>query len=139
MFAWIHELRDCLAGWQWRRRKGRRSEYRSVRVVPSDQDPTVLMARGHLILIGEAARPKWLRFECPCRCGKVIALNLMPRHRPHWTIEVHEDHRLTARPSVDAKSCGSHFWLRRGVVHWCDARPDEGPVIRRQERAPLSG
>jgi len=76
------------------------------------------IAAGHLVVIADGARLKWLRFRCPCGCGDTIALNLMRSHSPHWDIEEHGDGTLSVRPSVDATSCGSHFWLRRSHVAW---------------------
>jgi len=118
MFAWLGTLWDRWKGWRWRSKPGRLSAYRDVRVLESAVNPGPALARGHVVVVGSAEHPKWLRFECPCRCGEVIALNLMPTHRPHWTVELHPDGSVTAHPSVDAKSCGSHFWLRRSKVAW---------------------
>ena len=71
-----------------------------------------------LVLAGSPERPKWLRFDCPCRCGEVLALNLMASHSPRWAAESHEDGTLSVRPSVDATRCGSHFWIRRSRIDW---------------------
>jgi hypothetical protein len=42
----------------------------------------------------------------------------MRSHSPHWVCEQHDDGTLTVHPSVDATTCGSHFWIRRSVIHW---------------------
>jgi hypothetical protein len=40
--------------------------------------------------------------------------------RPRWDLKVDADQRPTLHPSVwVADGCRSHFWLRRGIVHWC--------------------
>jgi hypothetical protein len=84
----------------------------------SDADPAQELAAGKLVLVGPATKPKWLRMACPCRCGDIIALNLMTSHYPHWTAQLHEDGTLTALPSVDSTKCGSHFWIKRNNIQW---------------------
>jgi hypothetical protein len=81
-------------------------------------DPARDLAAKRLVLIGTKDKPKWLRFKCPCGCGDVIALNLMTSHYPRWTVERHKDSTLTVHPSVDAKTCGSHFWIRHSHIDW---------------------
>jgi len=113
---WIFRLLSSIAAW-WRR-SGRRHAFTGIARVESSIDPAVDISAGKLVLIGPEERPKWLRFACPCRCGEVLALNLMTSHRPHWSVELHEDGTMTVHPSVDAKSCGSHFWIRRSLIEW---------------------
>ena len=54
----------------------------------------------------------------PTRREAEEALNLMASHHPHWTTDLHDDGTLTVHPSVDATSCGSHFWIRRSQIDW---------------------
>lgn len=57
---------------------------------------------------------------CPCRCGKVLHMNLLPDERPCWRVTRHPDGTATLFPSVwRKKDCGSHFWFRQGRVVWC--------------------
>jgi hypothetical protein len=57
---------------------------------------------------------------CPCRCGRVLHMNLLPDARPCWRLTEHEDGTASLHPSVwRKKDCGSHFWFRRGRVQWC--------------------
>ena len=57
---------------------------------------------------------------CPCRCGRVVQLNLLTDERPCWRLTRHYDGTTTLHPSVwRKKDCGSHFWFRKGRVQWC--------------------
>jgi hypothetical protein len=58
---------------------------------------------------------------CPCGCGRVLHMNLLPDERPCWRFTDHQDGTATLHPSVwRKKDCGSHFWFRRGRVIWCE-------------------
>jgi hypothetical protein len=57
---------------------------------------------------------------CPCRCGKVIQLNLLTDERPCWHLTVDGGGMPTLHPSVwGTKDCKSHFFLRKGKIIWC--------------------
>ena len=57
---------------------------------------------------------------CPCGCGRVLHMNLIPDERPCWNLTRHADGTATLHPSVwRKKDCGSHFWFQRGRVQWC--------------------
>ena len=102
----------------WWRRKRRYTDFCGVVFVDPGEDPTLALRDRKLVLVGSPQRPKWLRFMCPCRCGQIIALNLMASHSPRWAVEMHPDQTVTVHPSVDATACGSHFWVRRSRVEW---------------------
>lgn len=102
----------------WWRRIRRRDSFAGVQFIDQSANPCRAIRRHWLVLVGAAERPKWLRFACPCRCGEVIALNLMTSHHPHWAVQLHDDQTLTVQPSVDATRCGSHFWIRRSRIEW---------------------
>lgn len=56
---------------------------------------------------------------CPCGCGEVIELNLLPKARPCWTVQEHPNGLVSLRPSVwRRQGCRSHFYLRRGQIEW---------------------
>lgn len=75
---------------------------------------------GVAALVSAADKHKWLILRCPCGCGQEIALNLMGSHLPRWRVDVKSPRKFSVHPSVDATSCGAHFWLRNGQVNWCD-------------------
>lgn len=63
--------------------------------------------------------PWGLGFLCPCGCGELIELNLMPEVKPRWRIEQRWDSVPSIHPSVWRKvGCRSHFWLREGEIKW---------------------
>jgi hypothetical protein len=102
----------------WWRAWRRQSRFSGVAYIDPTDDPTSALRQQKLVLVGDRDRAKWLRFSCPCQCGATLALNLMQRHVPHWTVDHHDDGTLSVFPSVDATECGSHFWIRHGRVDW---------------------
>lgn len=77
-------------------------------------------ATGVAALVRSGTKEKWLILACPCGCGGEIALNLMKSHRPAWSARASVQGRLSVHPSIDATSCGAHFWLVDGKVRWVD-------------------
>lgn len=77
-------------------------------------------ADGLAAMVRSGDNNKWLLFMCPCGCGQQIALNLMEGHSPRWRVDVKSPTSFSVFPSVDATSCGAHFWLRNGVVVWAN-------------------
>jgi hypothetical protein len=75
---------------------------------------------GVAALVSTAGKQKWLLLMCPCGCGQEIALNLMATHSPRWQIRAGTSGAFSVHPSVDATSCGAHFWLTDGRVSWCE-------------------
>lgn len=58
---------------------------------------------------------------CPCGCGQVLYMNLIPDERPCWYITEHPSGTVTLHPSVwRNKGCQSHFWFREGQIYWCE-------------------
>ena len=62
---------------------------------------------------------KWLKFNCPCGCGRLVALNLMRTQRPSWRVSKEKGDRISVYPSVDSTECGSHYWIKHSEIHWC--------------------
>lgn len=75
---------------------------------------------GIAALVSPSGKHKWLFLKCPCGCEQEIALNLMSSHNPHWRVDIRTSQLFNVHPSVDATSCGSHFWLRDGRISWCE-------------------
>lgn len=73
-----------------------------------------------LYAVGESGQYWLAALRCPCGCGEVIQLPMMEGQRPRWTL-IEQGKRLPSlSPSVDRTiGCRSHFWLRRGNIHWC--------------------
>ena len=113
--GWLIRFFASLRTW-WRLRRRRRA-FTGVVCIDAGVDPAKDLAAWRLVLVGPEGKPKWLRLQCPCRCGQVVALNLMTSHRPRW--EVQQAHgAITVHPSVDSRSCGAHFWIRENEIQW---------------------
>jgi hypothetical protein len=112
----IRQLFNSIKKW-WKRQR-RFHSFEGVTFCESDMDPTSALHARQLVLVGSPEKPKWLRFACPCRCGEVIALNLMNNYQPHWSVTINVDKTLNLSPSIDATSCRSHFWIRKNRIEW---------------------
>lgn len=89
------------------------------RVVEVSDVPDAFDSRT-LYVVGEDGQRWFAAFECPCGCGATIQTALMPKVKPHWILTEHWNGTPTLHPSVwRTTGCRSHFWLRRGRVHWC--------------------
>jgi len=61
---------------------------------------------------------KWAHLLCP-KCGDHVELALAGRER--WSIGLDLLRRPTLSPSVwEKETCGAHFFVRKGVVQWCE-------------------
>lgn len=59
-------------------------------------------------------------FICPCGCGDLVQLNLLPDERPCWQLMCDPKGRLNLHPSVwRTKGCHAHFWVRGSRIGWC--------------------
>ena len=82
-----------------------------------DEVPDQLPDRG-VVLVGESGRATWAAFDCPCRTGHRLMVNLDMARHPFWSVESLKP--LSIRPSIDditpERRC--HFFVRRGRIHW---------------------
>lgn len=100
--------------WTWFSRVlyGTRYELQGREDVPERVEPDLIY------LIGEGEHEWHLVMGCPCGCGSVIYLNLLPQSRPRWTYEV-TCGRISIHPSIwRTEGCRSHFWIREGLLEW---------------------
>jgi hypothetical protein len=68
---------------------------------------------GVLVLVIPNERPKSLKFLCPCGCGEIVSVNLMPGNERAWTLDIKPKRGISLWPSVWLTSgCQSHFILR---------------------------
>lgn len=107
-----------LHGWL-RRRRGGLDAY-PVMMTDFQTDLPDHPAPATIYLIGEG-RNLWVAaLVCPCGCGELLQMSLMPHGRPRWKATQHWDGTVSLHPSVwRQKGCRSHFFLRRGRVLWC--------------------
>lgn len=98
----------------------RLSPRRRLVIHADDSLPAVLPARD-LVVAREATEDWAAGMHCPCGCGDVLELMLIPEARPRWRLSIDRKQRPTLSPSVWRDTgCRSHFWLRQGRVVWCD-------------------
>jgi Family of unknown function (DUF6527) len=98
-----------------------KSEPYSTKIVAELLPPR--LADNCLYLVEEDGDLEQAAMICPCGCGKTLHMNLLPDERPCWQVTQHDDGTATLHPSVwRKKDCLSHFWFRRGQVHWCNDR-----------------
>ena len=95
---------------------------RLLLVHPDDSLPPLLPRRD--VVVARDGDEDWaFGMHCPCGCGAVLELMLVPEVRPHWRLSVDRQGRPTLFPSVWRDlGCGSHFWLRAGRVVWCSPK-----------------
>jgi hypothetical protein len=88
-----------------------------VAEVDAADDVPRRLPRNGVVLVGHPI-PKWLGFDCPCRSGHRVLLNLEPTRRPHW--RVLKDRQLTVSPSVDESGPQGrcHYLIERGKIVW---------------------
>lgn len=104
--------------------------WRVVReVAAADEVPRRLPHRGAAV-VANGDSPTWVAFDCPCRRGHRLMINLDPKRRPVWRLVA--DPRITLRPSVDdvTASRRCHFVLNGGRVRWARAEEADGAYVR---------
>lgn len=86
-------------------------------VEASDEVPERLPYKG-VAVVGPPESAAWAVFECPCREGHRLMINLDKDRRPHWSIDCLKP--LTIRPSIHditpQRRC--HFFVRGGRIKW---------------------
>lgn len=87
-------------------------EFASVFEIPAE------LRRRTAVLVAKGEVEQWLIFDCPCKAGHRVMLNLDPASRPTW--RVIDRRRLTLRPSIDESTehgrC--HYFINKGKVIW---------------------
>jgi hypothetical protein len=81
--------------------------------VPDQATAAQHLKPGALVLVMPGNRPKSLKFLCPCGCGEIISVNLMPESGRAWRLTYEPKLGVSLWPSVWLEvGCGSHFILR---------------------------
>src|SRR5207249_3782675 len=60
--------------------------WRLVAVVEEADEVPNRMPRNGIVLVGSQRHPKWLAFDCPCRTGHRVMVNLDPTRSPRWRL-----------------------------------------------------
>ena len=76
------------------------------------------LPRGGVVLVGEPDCLTWAVFDCPCRTGHRLVLNLDSLRYPYWSVDSLKP--LSIRPSINdiAHERRCHFILRGGRIKW---------------------
>lgn len=91
---------------------------RQYELVYADEVPESV-APHTLVAVGEGAHLWYAVFTCPCGCGELVQLSLLPDERPRWRLIV-DGEVPTLSPSIwRRRGCRSHFFLQDGTVVWC--------------------
>ena len=91
-------------------------------IVVEESLPAELVRRT-VYIVREDGFDEQVALLCPCGCGRVLQMNLLPDERPCWSVTRNAAGTVTLNPSVRrTKDCGSHFWLRNGRIRWCRER-----------------
>jgi len=71
-------------------------------------------------IIGTKKHPWQAAFICPCGCGELIQLSLVPKSSPRWRF-YRTKKGISLAPSIwRTTGCKSHFVLKNGKVNWVD-------------------
>jgi hypothetical protein len=101
----------------WRKLLGRRPDL--VLKWHEGDTPPERLKKGELVVAREAGELWAAAFLCPCGCGDRIELALFQEAWPNWRLTNDEKYAPTLTPSVWRKiGCKSHFWVRKGQIHW---------------------
>lgn len=96
--------------------------WRIVAAVSAADEIPLRLPRNGIVLVGTRERPKWFAFDCPCRTGHRIMINMDRANAPHW--KVSGNSKLTLWPSIDyrtsARRC--HYFIRNGRIDWVHDR-----------------
>lgn len=104
----------------FRRLWGKYGPARRLQIIQADTLPSNLPTRD-LVLTRDDGDNWSVGMRCPCGCGDTIELMVLREARPRWDISVDIARHPSLHPSVWRKSgCGSHFWVRKGRILWCE-------------------
>lgn len=115
-----------LAGWIWdrflsffRQHLGRRGDSKLQYTTQKCLDEPDQFENSVLYLIGENEYLWHAALLCPCGCGEIIRLNLLPDDYPSWKVQISR-RGVSIEPSIwRTTGCRSHFFLRFGRIQWC--------------------
>ena len=95
----------------------RRRRFTGARIV--ERVSEIPSQTGALIYVVERnGNPQWAVFDCPCRTGHRLSVNLRATDYPHWTLKRERDF-VTLSPSLWYRDqCHSHFWIKQNRVKW---------------------
>lgn len=73
-----------------------------------------------IYILGENEHIWSLAMKCPCGCGDLVQLNLVPGSRPLWNINKKENGNISILPSIHrTRGCKSHYYVSDSKIQWC--------------------
>lgn len=102
----------------WWRRLQQKHVFKRIVIIESMTDlPSKLSS--NLYIVKRGGHDRRAVFNCPCKCGRRIDLNLVKGYGPSWTL-VFKNGKATISPSVWLREerCQSHFFIRDSKVDW---------------------
>lgn len=105
-----------ISWWQW----WPFFRWRVVGAVDAADEVPRRLPRNGAALVGSEQFPKWVAFDCPCRTGHRIMLNLDSQRKPTWRLGPAPTNKLSIAPSVDyvTEQRRCHYFIRDGKVKW---------------------
>jgi hypothetical protein len=105
-------LWETLRAWFGRRRE-RPLKTQLVEELPDRLD------RHTVYVAGENGHLWFVAMICPCGCGEILHMSLLPDARPRWSLTQQKDGTVSLAPSIWRQvGCRSHFFLVGGHVRW---------------------
>ena len=91
---------------------------RRIKVIEGGELPKRLPLR-NIVLLRDTGEDWSLGMRCPCGCGQLIELALIPEANTRWKLDFEMDKSPTLTPSIWLREgCRSHFFVRHGRVEW---------------------
>lgn len=89
-------------------------------IVKFIDDLPLNLENNSIYIVGDIGFIWMIAFKCPCNCGEIIQLNLLPDAFPQWSMSLDKKNRISLYPSIWRKTgCKSHFLVKRGKIFWC--------------------
>lgn len=99
-------------------RRYKNVRYEHIAVCSNHTEATALAKNGKtLVALMAHDIPKMLVFSCPCGCGDIVRLNLLPGKERAWSIRHSTARGISVYPSIELPTrCGSHFFIANNTA-----------------------
>lgn len=84
-----------------------------------DNNSSIKPQKNTITVVRKNSNFSWVKFYCPCGCGREVTLSLNSNIQPYWNIRIKND-KVTLSPSVylTGFQCKSHFFIRNNKIDW---------------------